>query len=238
MRRASKSSVTVTKSNALIRSSYRLTLTEQRIILACIAQVDSRKPIQLQKGGVPRLWRITVKDFAQTFNIEKQTAYEGLKAAAKTLYERSIKTHDGRYTEMFRWVSKIGYHEGESYIDLRFTPEVEPYLMGLHKQFTTYELKQIAEVNSAHSIRLFEFLMQFDNTGECRITIDDFKLHLGLEGKYPRFRDLKKRVIVPAVEELEAKAGLLIKWEVMRKKRKLHSLAFKFAENPQRSLFK
>ena len=36
----------VTKSNELIEAGYKLTLNEQRLILAAIAQIDSRKPIK------------------------------------------------------------------------------------------------------------------------------------------------------------------------------------------------
>lgn len=233
-----ETNLSITKSNALVRSSYRLTLNEQRIILACIGQLDSRKPITLQKGGVPRLWRLTAKEFSETFGVDESTAYTLLKEASKTLFHRYIQTHDGRYKEMFRWVSKIGYHEGEGYVELRFTPEVEPYLMGLHTKLTTYNLRQIAEVRSVYSIRLFEFLMQWKKTGVCKITIEDFKLHLDLANKYSRFTDLKKRVLDPAVEELETKAGLLVKWEVKRKKRRLHSLEFRFSENPQGDIFR
>ncbi len=39
------SNLTVTKSNSLIQSSYKLTLNEQRLVLACIAQLDSRRPL-------------------------------------------------------------------------------------------------------------------------------------------------------------------------------------------------
>ena len=35
----------VTKANALIEASYNLTLNEQRIILACAAKLDGRKPM-------------------------------------------------------------------------------------------------------------------------------------------------------------------------------------------------
>lgn len=42
---AKRSSLLVTKANDLISASYRLTLQEQRLLLAAIAQVDPRKPM-------------------------------------------------------------------------------------------------------------------------------------------------------------------------------------------------
>ena len=78
---------TVSKSNALIRASYRLTLAEQRVILACLAQVDSRKRMQnlntleLQTEGLT----ITAIEYAKLFELEMHTAYEQLQDAADRL---------------------------------------------------------------------------------------------------------------------------------------------------------
>jgi len=36
---------TVTKANALVQASYRLTLNEQRLVLCCVAQLDPRQAL-------------------------------------------------------------------------------------------------------------------------------------------------------------------------------------------------
>jgi len=231
--------LTVTKSNDLIRASYRLTVNEQRLILACIAQLDPRKPIPKTRDGDIKPIRITVNDFAETYGIsDRSTAYAALQEATDRLYERDINTYDerGRRYGRFRWVQAVEYRDGQGYVELTFTQRVAPYITLLHRQFTSYMLKRIARVNSIYAIRIFELLMQFKRTGMVVMGLDEFRLLLEIEDKYDRFANLKARVIDPAIRELTSKANLEISWEPIRHNRRVTSLRFTFKENPQITL--
>jgi plasmid replication initiation protein len=229
----------VTKSNELIRASYKLTVNEQRLVLTCIAQLDPRKPIPKTKDGDIKPIRVSVSEFAESYHIsERSTAYTALQEATDRLYERDIKTYDetGKRYGRFRWVQAVEYHQGQGYVELTFTQRVAPYITLLHRQFTTYKLKQVAQVNSIYAIRIFELLMQFKSTGVLVMAIDEFKLLLELKDKYDRFANLKARVIEPAIRELASKANLEISWEPIRQNRRVTSLRFRFKENPQITL--
>jgi plasmid replication initiation protein len=231
--------LTVTKSNELIRASYKLTMNEQRLILACIAQLDPRKPIPKTHEGDIRPVRVTVNNFAETYGIsDRSTVYNALQEATDRLYERDIKTYDenGKRYGRFRWVQAVEYQVGQGYVELTFTQRVAPYLTLLHRQFTTYLLKQVAQVNSIYAIRIFELLMQFKATGKIVIGLDELRLLLELEDKYDRFTNMKARVIEPAIRELSTKANIVISWEPVRQKRKVTALRFSFKESPQIAL--
>lgn len=229
---ATKSSkLIVTKSNALIQASYRLTLNEQRLVLACISKLDGRKPLPRDN-----MFKITADDFSEIFNTSTKHAYEILSEATDTLYQRDIKTSDGRSRERIRWVYHIKYFDGEGRVELGFSPTIAPYLSLLHKQFTSYNLKRIADLNSSYSIRMFEMLSQFEETGLLIITVDDLKERLALEGRYPRFYDFNRRVIQPAIKELKEKSGLVIECEQKKKGRMVVSLVFRFHSDEQMQL--
>ncbi|WP_231131072.1 replication initiation protein [Burkholderia thailandensis] len=51
-----------------------------------------------------------------------------------------------------------------------------------------------------------------------------------------RFADIKRRVIETAVNELNAKADLVISWTPVKLGRAVNSLDFKFIQNPQSRL--
>lgn len=76
----------VTKSNDLVIAAYKLTLNEQRLLLAAIAQIDPRKPM-------PRPITITAHDFADQYQLPVKQAYEALKEASNALYERDCGFH-------------------------------------------------------------------------------------------------------------------------------------------------
>ena len=77
----------VTMSNALTRAGHGLTLAEKRIVASAVAKLDSRRA--LPPGEVPRT-RITAAEYAETFGVDLDTAYDQLQDAAKQLYKRSI----------------------------------------------------------------------------------------------------------------------------------------------------
>ena len=215
----------ITKHNSLIEASYKLTLNEQRLVLLCIARLDTRKPLPKDN-----LFTITAKEFAETFGIEEKHAYEALDEAASALYERDIKTYDGKYRERFRWVCGIKYHDNEGKVTLGFSTWITPYLTMLHERFASYKLKQIAGLKSIYSIRLLEFLTQFKATGKLLIDLDRFKDRLDIKNEYKRFFDLKRRVIEPAVNELREKSNFLIEWRIIKSGKTVKQLEFTFCE--------
>ncbi len=216
----------VTKHNGLIEASYKLTLNEQRLVLLCISQLDPRKPLPKEN-----LFTITAKDFASMFGISEKCAYRELENASKDLYEQDIRTYDGKYNCRFRWVYGVKYHDSEGKVTLGFSPWVAPYLATLHERFTRYNLKKVSGLKSVYAIRLFEFLIQFKRTGKLLISLDVFRDRLDIKNEYKRFCDLKRRVILTAVKELQEKSGLLINWKPIKSGKSVTQLEFNFRES-------
>ena len=81
--------LTVYKANEVVEAGYKLTLNEQRVVLACIAQVNSA-----EKLLVTDEFELSAKDFAQLFSISEDRAYSELQSIAKTLYQRSVTIHN------------------------------------------------------------------------------------------------------------------------------------------------
>lgn len=219
----------VTKSNDLVMAAYKLTLNEQRLLLAAIAQIDPRKPM-------PRPISITAQDFSEQYGISLKNAYEGLKEATLALYNRDIKTFDGLHKSRFRWVDRVDYLEGGGETKLFFTSHVQPYLVRLNQRFTSYELKRIAHLTSTHSIRLFELLQQFKSTGFYTVSVVKFRELLELGPSYERYSNLKLKVIAPAIAELREKSGLLVELETEKKGRSISRLTFRFRDDDQMKL--
>ncbi|MES9942827.1 MAG: replication initiation protein [Candidatus Thiodiazotropha sp. 6PLUC2] len=214
----------VFKSNMLIDANYKLNLVEQRIILACIAGINPYE-------ALPEEITYTAEEYAETFSTSLKRAYHALQEGTEQLSKRKLQIggQDGK------WFDSVEYLEGEAAILLRFSKHAEAHLIHLTKNFTWYELRKVAPLQSTYSIRLYELLIKWRNinsrTKTLLITVDEFKKRLGLDGQYEAFRNLKQRVIEPAIKELEAKSGIKFTgWEVKRKRRAAHSLAFRFKE--------
>lgn len=235
----------VTMSNALTRAGHGLTLSEKRLIMMAVSKLDSMKI--LKPGEVLPSTRITATEYAETYGIEAHTAYEALQDAAKALYGRSITFFEPAYrrngkplkpirTDM-RWVGRCQYHEGEGWIQLAWWPELLPSLIGLKKQFTTYQLQQASALRSMYSWRLLELLSRFKSSGTAEYTIEDFAASMdATEKQKTNFANIRRKIIEPAIKELTEKDGWLIDWEPIKSGRKVASLRFTFSRNPQQQL--
>ena len=214
---------------AALKAKETARLGAIRLLLAAISQIDPRKPM-------PRPISITAQDFSEQYGIPLKHAYEALKEATSALYERDIKTFDGRYKSRFRWVDRVDYLDGGGETKLFFTVHVQPYLVHLNQRFTTYELKRIADLTSTHSIRLFELLQQFRSTGFYRVSVAEFRELLELGPSYERYSNLKLKVIDPAIAELREKSGLLVELKTEKKGRAINRLTFTFRDDEQMKL--
>lgn len=221
----------VCKSNAVIEAGYRLNLNEQRIILACIAQVDSRDELMEMSA-----FEIHAKDFARLFDVSEDSAYNDLKEAAKNLYNRSLTIYnpDPEQPELekleTRWISSIGYMPDKGKLSLRFALDILPYLGGLKGTFTKYELKHVGDMTTTYGIRLYELLMQWKSTGKREIEIEWLKKQFQLDTSYDRMFDLKKRVIDPAVKDINKHSNYAVSWEQRKTGRRVTHLLFTFSE--------
>lgn len=232
----------VSMSNALTRGSHALTLAEKRIVSMALAMTDSVPKTDLiaaQKVG----WsvRLVASDYAETYGVDRDTAYTQLQTSCKSLMKRFWKTiHEGPRGPVVReglWASWSEYSKGEGYVIVKFTAEVAPHLLALRSHFTSYKLKQASALRSVYAWRLMECLESWKSKGQWSPTIEEFQRAMEApESCCNDFFNLRNRVIEPAVKELVEKDNMVLTWEPVKSGRKVIGLKFKFAQNPQGKL--
>lgn len=217
--------LSVTKANNLIDASYRLNIQAQKLVLACLGLVDPRSEI-------PKTMTITALQFADLMGIPN--AHRELYSAVDALYGATIVLKEGNDDVELRWIQKKSKRiKGAGSITITWSDEVLRYISQLQSRFTTYKLRNIANLQSSHSIRLYELLQRFNDKNYRVILIDDFRIALGLGDKYSQFKDLNKWVIKPSVEELNQRSDLVIEYDTIKKGRTVTALAFTFKQNKQ-----
>lgn len=231
-------------SHALTRAGQGLSLAEKRLVMACVAKLDSRKAVIVNDRPVIRLH---AREYAEAYDLDRSTAYVALKEATEHLFERRItffqpvKRRQDKGLEdtvvKMRWIDLCRYATSEGYVELRFIPELVPALTGLKQYFTTYQLQQASALRSVYSWRLLELLMQYSKTGWAEFDIADFAASMDAPPAQRRnFAFLRRRIIEPAVKELKAKDGWDIEWRAVNAGRRVRAVRFSFSRNPQERL--
>lgn len=222
------SELQVVKSNHIIEASYRLSLIEQRIILSAISQVNRGSPVTDDV-----LYSVAATDFARITGMSLGDSYKELKDAALRLKRREVRVTQepdgkGKTKVMITgWVQTIIYVEGEGRIELRFSKDMLPYLTDLQREFTRYSLADVAKMSSVYGVRLYELLVQQPG-GRREIALSDLRNWLQLEGRYQSIKDLKLRVIEPAVEQINEHSPLAVRWDQRKTGRRVTHLVFTY----------
>lgn len=220
---------TVSKDNKIIGASYRLTLSEQRLLLACISQIDSRRSLS---ADTPI--SLSSKDFACCYDISEDRAYSELKTITDRLFNRYVVIRDPdpdnpalEYTRT-RWVSSIDYIPRQSVVRLYFAPKIIPFLSALKREFTTYKLAFVARMTSTYAIRLYELLVQWGSVGEREIELSWLRQQFQIEDKYKALKDLKRRVLEPAAADINEHSNYWVSWTQRKTGRRVTHLRFLF----------
>lgn len=218
----------VVKDNSLIDASFNLTLVEQRIMLLAIV---SAREINNLSPETPI--EIKVKDYVQQYSVTNATAYETIKDAADILFNRQF-SFNSRYKDTnaitkARWVNKITYVKDIGEIVLHLSSDVISLISRLESQFTKYMLDQVSGFKSKYSIRLYELVLKWSNTGKTeKYEIDDLRNKLGVsESEYKQFSDFKKRVLEVAINEISDQTDIKLEMTLIKAGRTVTHIQFR-----------
>ena len=218
----------VVKSNRLNMAIQNLTLPELRIIQLAI--VDARETGKGLDTKTPL--RIDAMRYAEAFETTRQNAYNRMKEAEETLFNRRFTFLDSEgKTVKSRWIQRVRYLDDEGAIELAFTLDVVKgitRLDGAEEFFTQYLLSQTSNLNSVYSVRLYELLIQWKTAVKTPVfELSLFRGQMGLnDGEYKAMNDFKKRVLDLAVNEINEKTDLTVSYTQEKKGRLIHGFKF------------
>jgi len=226
----------IVKDNALINASYNLELVEQRLILLAI--IEARENGKGINANDPLT--VHASTYIQTFNVEKHSAYTSLKEACKSLFARQFSYEEinanGNLTQYTsRWVSKIGYTKNEATVEVIFAPDVVPLITRLEEHFTSYELEQVAQLQSKYATRLYEILIAWRSTGKTPVlTINEFRKQIGvIDSEYKIISNFKLRVLEPSIKQINDLTDIDVTYEQHKKGRTITGFSFNFKQKQQ-----
>ncbi len=227
-----KESSLVVKSNALVNAMFDLSLQGNRFLAFAISLLDRHQEPEI---GKPIELEIPVKEFAATFELDQKSAYREIEILADQLQRKIItlqpdQSLNGRRVKV-GIITKQEYLDGAGRVWLRFDEDLVPHLLGLKAQFTQYRIKDVYQFSRASSWRVYELLKQYKEIGKREFEIEEFKRKVGVPNLYPRIGDLKKRVIDPAVAEINATSDIKVQYEQKKRGRRVVGFIFLIRDN-------
>jgi plasmid replication initiation protein len=148
---------------------------------------------------------------------EKLIVYEKLEQMQektfKIISEKFIK-RTGKYIktyESFSYFSYIKYDCNDGNLYVRMPEETQKFLMNYNYGFTPIEFGNIIKLKSKSAKLLYLYFRSFkDGIKYSSYTIEHLKDYLGLNNKYEKFSELRRRVLIPAIKEINSKTDIFV----------------------------
>lgn len=115
----------------------------------------------------------------------------------------------GKYTKMkllIRLTQKVGYSDTGAFIYLKFTDDILHLIRNATKtdleDYTKYNYAKTIDLNTTPAKRLYELAVKWKKIGNCRKSVDDWRILFGVFDKYPNVAEFKRWVLVPAIKQI------------------------------------
>jgi|AntRauTorckE5430_2_1112549.scaffolds.fasta_scaffold06056_2 plasmid replication initiation protein len=237
----------VRKSNSLVEARYKFNMWETRVFTKMITMVRSN-----DEDFKP--YRIYLRDIIQEFGLDKDKAsYELLRDGANTLLQKEVsifqETDDGlNETRTHLIVSATTQVHGSNtnYIEVTFHPKMKPHILELKNRFTVYDVKNILNLPSSYSVRIYELLKQYEKIGYRTFDFEGLKeiigakeMHRNAKGKavvkdnYPLYGSFNQKILKKAQQHLLLHTDLCFEFEPLKQGRKVIKVRFIIMRNPR-----
>ncbi|WP_299855374.1 replication initiation protein, partial [uncultured Roseobacter sp.] len=189
---------------------------------------------------------VAIKDINSVFRAlggehSTEWIWNSAKRLAQTTVEFEVTYNDERYDTVTSIFTASVPRKGKRGSELHFWfPEPLIPIIKEPLRFARLRVHFLIKLSGKYAVTLYEILEGFANRrdGECRVTIDELRRWLKVpDGTYDDWRDFRKRVLKPAVDQINADpigAGFTVSYEPMRYGRKIGEIVFKLKKTDQR----
>ncbi|MBA7492836.1 hypothetical protein ES702_03389 [subsurface metagenome] len=242
-RKVPKGQIIIKKSNKLVEAKYRLDIWEMRVFTKALSMIkkddEDLKP-----------YRIYLSDMIKEFGLSKGTAYKLLKYGAEDLNDRTIRiireTPEGDKEFKTKIITGVDSfvdvnNPKAQYIDVTFHENLKKDLVRLKEQFTTYDIRNVVNLPSTYSYRVYELLKQYERIKTRTFELENLKKIVGaieFLGKdqppidhYPLYGNFRQKVLLKAQKDLSDHTDINFTFEPIKRGRKITEIKFFISKN-------
>ncbi len=205
----------IVKDNRLIQDSKftvkknagnSLTLSEQKLMAYLISRLSpTDKHFDFQE--------MSIQEFCMICGIDatKGANYSQIKQTISKLARRLVWLEAQNGDEyMARWIADAIIKKRCGTVSIKLDEKLKPFLLQLHSNYTQYPLHNILRMKSKYGIMLYELLKSYYfSRPVIEFSIEDLKIRLDAQ-EYKNFTNFKKRVLEPALKDINTYSELYV----------------------------
>lgn len=215
----------VVQDNSLVMGNYDMTTIEQKLLLILLSTIkkddEELKTISFR-----------VVDLADIMGVASSSLYRDLKKICKSIVGKMVELQNKQGDWIvFNIISYAKYKQNKGIIELKLNNDAKPYVLKLKELFTSFKLEQVLDLESKYAIRIYQIAKSNIYKKTFILELESFKKQLKLIQKsYELYGNIKKKVIEPALSEINEKTDINIYFEEIKVGRKVEMLKFKVCQ--------
>lgn len=226
------------KDNILIRTKYDLTLVENKLYNLIL--------YKFQKEGEVLKCTITPEEIREVVKKKSENSTKKIGEVLDKLSTKKIWIEEKKANGINNKWHKYNLLNGCTYDDEFKTFEVQAtaFIYELIKKkfdnggYTPINMNIFLTLGNYYSQRLYDLLRLWSNTKTViNYSVDELKELLMVADKYPLYADFKRRVINPAIKELNKSGAFDIEIKELKEGRKVTSIDFIVKDLDKRKYF-
>lgn len=209
--------IDIMQSSILTDARFGLKRLELQIMLIIVAAAQQDLSEIINNGMVVPQYRddILVKFSLNDYPIEMDRNEMLLVSAAKGLVSKTIETLTPNGWRVQPFVSQVDYIKKDRIVLLTIRPSIWRQILDMHLGYSEYELLTAMKLKSVYSVRFY--IMASSSVTAREYSIQELKQQFRLEDRYSQSSDFVKKVVRPAIEELNEKASVTFDMTIKKK---------------------
>jgi len=213
----------VYQANSFVESRQSYTVNEKRLLSTLISFV---KPTDEEFSE----YEISINDWAKMLKVNPNGLYQIADEITTGLMMKIVAIKDPKNLRFKKWhvLDTAEYEDG--ILRLKLDKKMNDIFLQLKasKNYTHYELMEFVGLTSTHAQRIYELVKQYQHSKQRKrkVTIEELKIMLGIEDKYPQFKEFRRKVLDVAYKQIHKNTTLRYEWKPIKKGRSYHEIEF------------
>ena len=201
----------ISQHNVITSSRHHHTALQSNILALLAAKVSVEPEKRTHDISVKELMKLSGRkvshaDVSELSKELRKITYNVKWGDVKeTEFETIFSSKKNRLDDDFVSIGPINHAEYfgvEGKLVLDVSDKMKPFFINLTKNMTIYSLQAYLGLRGAYSKRFYLFFCMFRKTGIFKKSLENLKKMLGLDDKYPAYKEFKRRVILPSLKEI------------------------------------
>ncbi|AMP21465.1 hypothetical protein AZF37_09790 (plasmid) [endosymbiont 'TC1' of Trimyema compressum] len=207
----------VVQDNMLITATYKMNRNELLAFKQIISQVNTKnksKIVQITKGDIIKFI------FPNAQKVKSHSIDSKYYQVCKKYYLSLIETSIMINQLSKNIISDVHWESDSNIVTIKFSDDIMPFIYGLKKNFTKYQIGYLVKLKSKYSILLYEYykMHSYNKKGNCswNESVNNIRNMLNIKTKYKEYSLFNQDILKNSQQQINEHTDIHIEYKALK----------------------